>query len=419
MGLDVAVTGIGVVSALGFSPGEYVDRLLAGDLAIQETPWTRPDSERFEYWAPVEGFTPPDWMHDKISGIDPFAQHAAGAVTSALVDAGLEQLDEIRTGIVVGTAKTGTQTLERAQFDVERRGRSAAQPKLMIKVWPNMAAAQIAMNWALHGPCLTLSTACASSLDAIGTGARMIASGAVDVALVGGTEGGLAWGVDDDGFVPASAYARYQYGMGGGVRDPRLACRPFDVNRVGMVMGEGAGMLVLESGDHALRRGARVQAWVQGWGTSSEAFHPSTPDPSGRWERLAMELAAGEAGARPEQIDVLAAHSTGTPKGDVAEIAAINDFFCAPACDVSVMSVKGTLGHPAGAAGALGLIAAIEGMRRGLVVPTGGTTDPEPSIDFDLVLGAPRVREIDWIQTNAFGFGGQNASLVVSAHRSE
>jgi 3-oxoacyl-[acyl-carrier-protein] synthase II len=415
MGLDVAVTGIGVVSALGATPAELVDRLIADDLGIRETPWTAGDPDRCEFWAPVEDFTPPQWMASKLDGIDPFARHAGGAVTSALADAGLEELDPLRTGIVVGSAKTGTQTLERAQFDVDRLGRAAAGPKLMIMVWPNMAAAQIAINWQIHGPCLTLSTACASSLDAIGTGARMIASGQVDVALAGGTEGGLAHGVGDDGFVPASAYSRYRYGMGAAVNDPRRACLPFDVDRAGMVMGEGSGMFVLESAEHALRRGARVHAWVQGWGTSSEAYHPSTPNPSGEWERLAMQLAATEAGIRPRQIDVLAAHATGTPKGDHAEIAAINQFFAD--AGPSVMSIKGTLGHPAGAAGALALVAAIEGMHRGLVVHTGGTTNPEPSIDFDLVHGRPRTRDISWVQANAFGFGGQNASLVLSAER--
>jgi len=206
--------------------------------------------------------------------------------------------------------------------------------------------------------------------------------------------------------------------MGATVTSPRRACLPFDVDRAGMVMGEGSGMFVLESAEHARRRGARVHAWVQGWGTSSEAYHPSTPNPSGEWERLAMQLAATEAGVGPGQIDVLAAHATGTPKGDTAEIAAINTFFAH--AGPSVMSINGTLGHPAGAAGAAGalaLAAALEGMRRGLVVPTGGTTRPEPAVDFDLVLGRPRARDISWIQANAFGFGGQNASLILSAER--
>lgn len=418
MGLDVAITGIGAVSALGFSPEEMFDRLAANELGVQEVPWTRDDSSRFEFWAPVEDFTPPEWMQGKkLEGIDPFAQHAGAAMTDAVADSGLEKLESSRTGIVIGTSKNGSQTFERMQFDVDKHGREAVSPKMMIKVWPNMAASQIAMNWELHGPCLTLSTACASSLDAIGLGARMISHGEVDVCLVGGTEGGLAYGVDDE-FVPASAYARYLYGMGAPVDHPSRACLPFDQNRGGMVMGEGAGMFVLESSEHARRRGARVHAWVQGWGSSSEAYHPSSPNPSGEWERLAMSKAAEEAGADPSQIDVLAAHSTGTPKGDVAEINAINDFYGDRAKDVSVMSIKGTLGHPAAAAGALSLITAIEGMKRDQVMHTGGTTDPEPNITFDLVLDKPKARtDIKWIQTNAFGFGGQNASLIVSAEQ--
>lgn len=417
MGLEVAITGIGAVSALGSSAAELVDRLVADDLAIHETPWTRDDPSRFEYWAPVEDFVPPEWMKGKLlSGIDPFARHACAAVTSALADAGVDELHPRRTATVVGTAKNGSQTLERAQYEVDRDGPEAADPKVMIQVWPNMAAAQIAMHWGLHGPCLTMSTACASSLDAIGLGARMVASGQVDVALVGGTEGGLATGVSTEGFIPASAHARYRYGMGSNaITSARRACRPFDVDRGGMVMGEGSGMFVLESAAHARARGAHVHAWVQGWGTSSEAFHPSTPDPTGQWERLAMELAAEEAGVLPRQIDALAGHSTGTPKGDTAEIAAINTFFADPKADVSVMSIKGTLGHPAGGAGALSLVAALEGMKRGYVVHTGGTENPEPDIGFDLVLFEPRKRDIEWIQVNAFGFGGQNASLVVSA----
>jgi 3-oxoacyl-[acyl-carrier-protein] synthase II len=416
MSLDVAITGIGVVSALGHAPRDLFDRLVAGESAVRETPWTRDDPERFEYWAPIVDFVPPSWMDGrKLPGIDPFAQHAGAAVTSALADAGLAALDDRRTAIVVGTSKNGTQTMERVQYDVDRLGRAAADPKMMIKVWPNMAAAQIAMRWKLHGPCLTITTACASSLDAIGLGARLVASGQADVALVGGTEGGLTYGVDSE-FVPASGYARYNYGMGSAqVTDPGKACQPFDVNRAGMVMGEGSGMFVLESAAHARARGARVHAWIQGWGTSSEAYHPSTPDPSGEWERLAMSLAIDEARIAPADVDVLVAHATGTPKGDVAEIRAVNDLFGAHAPDVSVTSPKGTLGHPAGGAGAIGLAILLEGLRRGQVAPTGATTDPEPDIRFDLVLGEPRKRSMDWMQVNAFGFGGQNASVVLSA----
>jgi 3-oxoacyl-[acyl-carrier-protein] synthase II len=253
--LNVAITGMGVVSPLGCTPTELVDRLIAGDLGIRETPWTAGDPDRFEFWAPVVDFEPPDWMASKLDGIDPFARHAGGAATSALADAGLGALDPLRTGIVVGSAKTGTQTLERAQFDVDRQGRSAAGPKLMIMVWPNMAAAQIAINWQIHGPVLTLSTACASSLDAIGTAARMIAAGQIDVALAGGTEGGLAHGVGDDGFVPASAYSRYRYGMGAG-RDRSAAGLPA-IRRGPGRHGYGRGLGHVRAGVRRARGTAR------------------------------------------------------------------------------------------------------------------------------------------------------------------
>lgn len=415
MGLNVAITGMGVVSALGHTPAELFERLRRDELAIREVPWTVDDPERFEYWAPVTDLDAAAWFDAKLlSGIDPFAQNAMVASARALQHAGIDSPDPLRTAIVIGTSKNGTQTLERAQYDVEHNGgRQAAGGKLMIKVWPNIAAAQIAMHWKLHGPCLTLSTACASSLDAVGLGARLVASGSVDVAIVGGAEGGLAHNTED-GFVPASAYSRYAYGMGGNIVDPRRACMPFDVERGGMVFGEGAGVFILESAAHAERRGARPIGWVQGWGTAADAYHPSTPDPSGDWERLVMDIAVKEAGITPDRIDALAAHGTGTPKGDIAEIAAINQFYGEHAKNVSVSSVKGTLGHPTGAAGAIALVLGLEGMANGEVIHTGGTRTPDPAIGFDLVLDRPRQRQVDWFQANAFGFGGQNASLVVS-----
>lgn len=416
MGLNVAITGIGVVSALGHTPKELFDRLERNDIAIEEVPWTRNDPDRHEWWAPVKDFDPGQWMDERVrGGTVAFAQYAIAAATMALRDAGLDKLDPLRTAVILGTSKNGTQAMERAQYDVDKKGRTAASGKLMIQVWPNMAASQLAMRWGLHGPCLTLSTACASSLDAIGFGARLVASGAVDVALVGGTEGGLAENVGMDDFVPATAYARYSYGMGGNISDPRKACMPFDKQRGGMVFGEGTGIFVIESSAHAKARGAQAKAWVQGWGSGADSYHPSTPDPSGDWERFVMQQAIDEAGIDPGAIDAIAAHGTGTPKGDVSEIRAINRLFGSHAKDVSVMSVKGLLGHPTGSAGALSIVAALEGMARDSVIHTGGTSDGDAEIEFDLVLGQPRRKKVEWLQANAFGFGGQNASLVIGA----
>lgn len=420
MGLNVAITGMGVVSALGHTPAELFDRLQHDEIAIKEVPWTRDDPGRFEWWAPVTDFDAGRFLEQRIlAGTSGFAQNALGAACMAVEHAGLDKLDPLRTAIVMGTSKNGTQTMERAQYDTDRLGRKGAPGKIMIQVWPNMAAAQIAMRWKLHGPCLTFSTACASSLDAIGFGARLVASGQVDVALVGGIEGGLAEGIGKDDFVPASAYSRYDYGMGATDQsDPRKVCMPFDTSRSGMAFGEGAGVFVLEKADRARSRGARILGFVQGWGTCSDAYHPSTPDPTGEWERLAMKLALSEAGVDSGAVNAVAAHGTGTPKGDIAEIRAINELFGAHAKDVSVMSIKGLLGHPTGAAGALSLVVSLEGMSRNQLIHTGGTHVAEPEIAFDLVLKEPRRKPIEWLQLNAFGFGGQNASLVVSAQPS-
>lgn len=416
MGLNVAITGMGVVSALGHSPTELLARLRADEIAIEETPWTRDDPERCEWWAPIKDFDPARWMDTKlIDGTAPHAQYAVAAAAEAVQQSGLEP-DPLRTAVVIGSTIAGIQLFERSQYDVDRVGRDGVLNKVMIKAWPNMAAAQVAIRWRLHGPTLTVATACASGIDAIGLGARFIASGMADVALVGGTEGGIGYGIGEGGFVPASAFARYDYRMCGQTKDPRKACQPFDRNRLGMVYGEGAGLFVLESAAHARARGARALGWVQGYGNGADGYHPSTPDPSGDWERRVMELALAEAGVGPAAISAIIGHGTGTPKGDIAEIRAINKLFHGLPKRVPVTSVKGTLGHPTGSAGALSLIVGVEGMVQGEFAFTGATVEPDPEVEFDLVMHEPRRMNIDWLQVNAFGFGGQNASLVVSSN---
>ncbi|HKY23299.1 MAG TPA: beta-ketoacyl-[acyl-carrier-protein] synthase family protein [Vicinamibacterales bacterium] len=415
MGLNVAITGMGVVSALGCTPSELLARLRADEIAIEETPWTRDDPERHEWWAPVKDFDPSRWLDGKlVDGTAPHTQFALAAISDAVRESGIE-LDPLRTAVIVGSTIAGTQLFERSQYDVDRLGREGVLNKVMIKAWANMAAAQVAMRWGLHGPTLTITTACASGIDAIGIAARYIAAGLADIALVGGTEGGISYGVGDNGFIPASAFSRYDYNMCGQTRDPRTACQPFDRNRLGMVYGEGAGMFVLERADRARARGARVLGYVQGYGNGADGYHPSTPDPSGDWEKRVMELALAEAGIGAARISAIVAHGTGTPKGDIAEIRAINNLFRDRSRPVPVMSVKGTLGHPTGSAGALSLVVGLQGMREAEFPFTGATVEADPEVEFDLVMREPRKMDIEWLQLNAFGFGGQNASLVVSA----
>jgi 3-oxoacyl-[acyl-carrier-protein] synthase II len=410
---NVAITGLGIISSLGFSVDEHSRRLLDGDLGIKLKTLPFGDGERPVLSAGIEGFRGRDWIDERLlDGTDGFARFAMAAATQAVEDAGVGDLDPLRTAIVHGTSMGGTRALLEAQHLLETQGPDSVPRKTMIKIWPNMAAAQIAMKYDLHGQQLTVCTACASSIDAIGTAARLIADGRADAAITGGTEGGSV----DDGteFVSATYYSGNSYGMSSQEPDPRRAALPFDVNRRGIVSGEGSAMLFLEREDHARARGARIYGIVRGYGTVADAFHPSSPEPSGRWEQRAMELALEEAELEPAAIDAVVAHATGTPKGDTAEIRAINNLFGGRGLPVT--SLKGTIGHTGASAGAMGLFAGIAAMRDGKLAPTMSTSDPEPEIDFEVVLHSAADVQVEALQVNAFGFGGQDASLVVTKH---
>jgi 3-oxoacyl-[acyl-carrier-protein] synthase II len=337
------------------------------------------------------------------------------ACAEALSQAGFaegEGLDPLRTGVVGGSQMGGSHSLGLAQARYEQSGAEDVDPKVMIKMYPNMAASQICMRYGLHGPSLTVATTCATSLDALGLAARLVDSGAVDVAVTGGFDGMYPQG---SGYVPATAVVGTRYGMETTSTDPRRAMLPFDADRQGIVSAEGAACFVLESEAHARRRGAEVLAWLRGYGTLADAYHPSSPDPSGRWERRAMELAQAEAGVGPADVDALVAHATGTPKGDAAEITAINELFVEAGNDRLVVGgTKGNHGHTGSAAGAMALVSAIGTLRQGRFPAVAGTRTLDPDIRFDVVLHEARTVDADLVQVNAFGFGGQNASVVLA-----
>ena len=408
---NVAITGLGIISSLGLDIDEHSRRLLNGDLGIKVSNLRLGAGAPPALGAAVEGFRAQDWIDAKlIDGTDGFARFALATATQAIDDAGIGQLDPLRTAIVHGTSMGGTRALLEAQHLLETRGPESVPPKTMIKIWPNMAAAQIAMKYDLHGQQITVCTACASSIDAIGTAARLIADGRADAAITGGTEGGsVEEGVE---FVPATYYSGNSYGMSSKEPDPRRAALPFDAERRGIVSGEGSAMLFLEREDDARARGAHIYGIVRGYGTVADAYHPSSPEPSGRWEQRAMELALEEAELDPDSIDAVVAHATGTPKGDTAEIRALNNLFGGRGLPVT--SLKGTIGHTGASAGVMGLIAGITAMHHGQLAPTMGTTTPDPEIDFDVVLHRAADVQVHALQVNAFGFGGQDASLVVT-----
>lgn len=409
------ITGVGVVSAIGNDVTTFLRALHTNTIGIAPAPWNEEDL--FAWWAVVRDFQPERWMEPTvISGTDLFTQFAVATAAQAVSDAGLdrpEQLPMRRTAVVMGSSMGGVRALTKAQHQLERHGAAAVERKAMIQMLPNMAAAQIAMRFGLHGPQLTLTNACAASIDAIGTAARMIRSGVVDVALVGGTEGGLplANGERDGAFAPVWFHAQANYGMMTGGRDPRRALTPFDVNRQGIATGDGAAMVVLESADHAAARGAHCYGEVAGYGSLADAFHPSSPEPSGRWEAEVMSDALADAAVAATEVDALFAHGTGTPKGDIAEIRAINSVHGGRGLPVT--AIKGHTGHTGAASGLMSVLAALDTMRNGMLPNVAGTTEVEPAADFRVILHRPAAVDAATVQINAFGFGGQNSSLVL------
>ncbi|WP_416898063.1 MAG: beta-ketoacyl-[acyl-carrier-protein] synthase family protein [Minwuia sp.] len=417
----IAITGTGIVSALGCSVEKYWAAMLADESGISLAPWCDPERDGGSvFWGTVTDFDPLDWMDEKIAdGTDMFAQMALAASQQAMEQAGLHGggFDAERLGVVHGTSGGGVRAFQKAQYMLDTEGPQAVPRKTQLQVWANMAAGQIALRYRLHGPSLTVTTACASSLDAIGTAARLIRAGDADVVIAGGTEGGISapGGKRDGDFVPAMYYAGGAYGMEGASDDPRRVMLPFDVKRQGIVVGEGSSMLVLERESHAKARGAKILGYLRGYGSLSDSFHPSSPDPSGQWEAKAMEKAIRSADMSPSDVGGLAAHATATPKGDTAEINAINIVHgkgrTAP---LPVTATKGHFGHSGASSGGMSLIALLKGMHEGTFVHTSNIDEPDPAAEFEVVHGTPKQLDYDVAQINSFGFGGQNASVVIS-----
>ncbi len=412
--MHLAITGVGTVSPIGLTAGELCDALLAGEIGIRPAPWSELAAGGL-YAAIEDRFDPHLWMEDRVvAGTDGNARFALAASAQALTDAGLvpAELDKRRTGVVHGTSMGGHFALSRAQYDFDRAGAGAIDRKTQIKIWTNMAAAQICLAHDLHGPSTTVATACASSLDALSTAALYLEAGRADVVLVGATEGGYVCDPGQDHFVPAVNAAEQSYGMRQDETDASRAMLPFAADRAGIVSGEGSAFFVLETAEHAAARGAEAKAWLRGVGSLADAYHPSSPEPEGRWEQEVMEEAQRSAGLGPGDVDVLIAHATGTPKGDQAEIRAINRVF-GPS-EVVVTGIKGNTGHTGAASGGMSLIVGIDAMARGRVPAIAGTTTVDPEIDFDVITGAGRDVSVEVVQVNSFGFGGQNASVLIS-----
>jgi len=399
----VAVTGVGVVSPIGYTVESFWRNLLDGRRAIApmgngarvsgNALWAAVSDDFLEHTG-----LPPGALRNT----DRFTQYAMVATAAALRRARYDPPAE-RTAVIIGNTMGGFPLVADSQTRFAEDGGRAVSPKLMALVIPNMASAFIAMHWNLHGPQLAISTACASSLDAIGLASGMIERGEIDAAIAGGSETLLSPLVYES-LVRAGALSRNS--------DADRASRPFDVDRDGFVMGDGAAVLVLERAELAAARGAEILARIRGYGSVADGYHITSPDPSAKYEVIAMRNALDRAGDAAEACHVVYAHATGTLVGDAAEARAIDGVYAGDGAVVT--SIKGHIGHSMASSGAMCAIAGIAGMHDSLIPPTVGTERLDPATRFDLVRARARAHSYSAFQVNAFGFGGQNASLVVS-----
>jgi 3-oxoacyl-[acyl-carrier-protein] synthase II len=384
-GRRVAVTGLGVVAACGIGVEAFFEGL--GRRPADGVERRVEDFDPSRYFGPKE-----------VRRVDRFAQFAVAAADMAFVDAGSPSVDPDRAGVVLGTGVGGLESLEAQVIVNHERGARRVSPFVVPMMMPNAGAAGVSMRFGWRGPCETVTTACAAGTHAIGNGARLVASGRCEIVIAGGSEAAIT-PVGRAGFTNMTALSS------SGVS------RPFDLERDGFVMGEGAGALVLEDLDHARARGARVLAEIAGAASTADAYHITAPAPGGAGAASCMELALADAGIPPGDVVHINAHGTSTPLNDAAEAQAIHKVFGHAAPPVT--SIKGVLGHALGAAGAIEAVAAVLSLVRGLLPPTMGYATPDPEIGLDIVAGGFRPFEPGPVLSNSFGFGGHNGCLVI------
>ena len=383
-GRRVVITGMGVLACCGTGLDAFWDGL------------NRPQSEGERR---VPDFDPSDWFGPKDARrVDRFAQFSVAAADMAIADAGEIGADPDRAGVIFGTGVGGLDSLEQQIGVSLEKGARRISPFLIPMMMPNAGAANVSMRAGWRGPCETITTACAAGTHSVAAAARLVAGGRCDVAIGGGAEAAMT-GVGIGSFTNMTALST------SGVS------RPFDARRDGFVITEGAGALVLESLEHARRRGARIYGEILGAGSTADAHHITAPAPGGNGAAACMELALADAGIAAGDIGHINAHGTSTPLNDMAESQAIAKVFGHPGPPVT--STKGVTGHALGGAGAIEAVAVTLSIVRRLIPPTAGYEEPDPDITLDVVHGSARTWEPAPSLSNSFGFGGHNGTLVI------
>ncbi len=409
----VVVTGMGAITPIGIGTRDFWRNAVAGVPGVDTL--TSFDTSDFDVKIGAElcDFDVQDYLSRKTTRrMDRFTQLAVVAAEMALEDAGLRSGHKPhRTGVSLGVGIGGMETLSEQFAVLHEKGPQRISPFFIPKMIGNMAAGQVAIHLGAKGPNITLVTACASASNAIGEAYRKVQRGDADIMITGGSEAAFT-PIAVAGFASMRALSRRN-------EQPAEASRPFDAERDGFVMGEGAGTLILESLEHAQRRGARIFAEVTGYGMTADAHHITAPSPDGDGGARSMKNALDDAGLHPQQIDYINAHGTGTVQGDIAETKAIRRVFGDHADSLAVSSTKSMIGHLLGAAGAVELIATIMATVEDCVPPTINYQHEDPACDLDYVPNEAREMEVEAALSNSFGFGGQNATLIVEGYKSD
>ncbi len=410
----VVVTGVGVVSPLGLTAEETWSGLVAGKSGIGQIERFDPSELPVHIAGEVRDFSVSDWVDAKTARqMALFAQFGVAAAGMAVNDAGLsaDSVDHDRAGAIIGTGAGGMATIIDAHDTATRRGLMRTSPFFMTTFPHNLASFHVANTFRFVGPSLTVSTACATGAQAIGEASEVIRRGQADVMLAGGTEHSVF-----PLFVASFAVQRAASTCND---HPERASRPFDATREGFVIGEGAGVLVLESLEHAQARDATIYAELLGYASSNDGYHPIAPEPEGRGASIAITNALADAGVEPDDVDYVNAHAASTPLGDKAETLAIKRALGGHAATVPISSSKSMIGHLMGAAGAVEAMATVLTIRDQVIHPTINYCNVDPDCDLDYVPNDARKAKVDVAISNSFGLGGQNACLVFSRFDSE
>ena len=406
--MRVVVTGMGAVAPNGNSVSEYWDALTAGQSGIDHITYFDTTDFPVKIAGELSNFDPEQYFERKeVRKLDPFSVYALVSSNEAIKMSGLDAggFDPQRAGVMLGCGIGGITTLLAEHVVLQNRGARRISPFFVTKLISNIAGGQIAIKWDLRGPNQTVTSACASATDAIGLALRLIQSGSADIMVAGGTEASIC-------DLPLAGFSTIR-ALCNAADPPQSASRPFDKDRRGFVMGEGSGILVLETEKHAQSRGATIIGELAGYGSTNDAFHVTQPAEGGAGAVKAMQLAIEDAGAEPEEVDYINAHGTSTPYNDKNETAAIKTVFGDHARKLKISSTKSMTGHLLGASGGIEAIAALKTIEKQTIPPTINYTTPDPDCDLDYVPNTAEETQVNSVLSNTFGFGGHNAVVFM------